>query len=111
MPTANVYSASSVLFERFDAKVVMKLRTFLAERLSCGEISLSPEEVSVRLIAVHPKSEIMGDVEMDVHAHEFPDRIERQDELCLEFAAYIQEDLGVADDPRVWLVLSQLGHS
>jgi hypothetical protein len=72
---------------------------------------LSPEEVSIRLVVVHPQSRMMGDVEMDVHVHEFPERVERQDELCREFAAYIRDNLGIATEPRVWLVLSQLGHS
>lgn len=111
MPTINIYSANPDAFERFDAAATKDLRTFIAERLSCGDIALSADEVSVRLVTVHPASRMMGDVEADIHAHEFSERMDRQDELCREIAMYLRDDLQLASEPRVWLVLSQLGHS
>ena len=111
MPTVNVYYSEDAQAERFDTGTTARLRVFVAERLTCGDITLVPGEVTIRLIKVHSASQMMGDIEFDVHAHEFAERVERQDELCREIVAFVKDELGVASDPKAWLVLSQLGHS
>ena len=110
MPTANFYVRNTHV-RRFGDEAQRQFREFAAKRLTCGDIALRPEEISIRLIRVDESSLMMGELELDMHAHEFAERVERQDQLCQELAAFLQDELQLSDDVKVWLVLSQLGHS
>ena len=88
---------------------MLELQTYLAARLSCGDIKLRPDEVSVRLIAVKDDSRMLGSVEVDITAHAFPDRIKDQDKICFDIKEWLRKEASISD-PRVWLQLCQLGH-
>lgn len=54
---------------------------------------------------------MIGGVEVDIHAHAFQERIEKQDEICLSVMDYIQKKEPSVGAVKVWLILSELGHS
>jgi hypothetical protein len=54
---------------------------------------------------------MIGALELEIHAHAFPDRVLRQDAICNTVRHFVQDRLPNIGDVRVWLVLSELGHS
>ena len=84
------------------------LKAYVAEQLTCGDIALTPDEVSVRFVEVQGGS-MLGDVEAEIVAHAFPERVARQDEICRNIMRYLEER-GL-ERPKVWLMLGELGHS
>ncbi|MDE1865824.1 MAG: hypothetical protein KGH94_04280 [Candidatus Micrarchaeota archaeon] len=106
MPMANVYYKS---WGDTGSLKVPKLQAYLASRLSCGDIKLRPDEVSVRLIAAKDESAMLGRIEVDITAHAFPDRVRDQDKICYDVKEWLRKEASIAD-PRVWLQLCQLGH-
>ena len=108
MPTVNVYF-KKLPDSKFDT-IVSDLKVFLAEKLTCGDIKLSPEEVSVRFIKIDG-GDMIGDAEVEISAASFSERVSKQDEICLDVAKYIDEIAPHLGDVKVWLKLSELGHS
>lgn len=108
MPTVNIYS-NRVNKEEIK-KLSLDLKPYVANKLTCGDIKLSPEEVSIRVLYVEDGS-MIGKVELEIKAHAFKERIEKQDKICNEIRNYIMEKYTTFGDIRVWLVLSELGHS
>ncbi len=53
---------------------------------------------------------MIGEVEAEVNAYAFDDRVKKQDELCLDFANFIQTKSNIKN-VKAWLILSELGHS
>lgn len=86
------------------------LRKFIAAQLTCGDIALTPDEISIRFIETIGDF-MIGGVEVDIHAHAFQERIEKQDEICLSVMDYIQKKEPSVGAVKVWLILSELGHS
>ena len=109
MPMVNTYYSSpdqkSALIE-----LIEPLKQYIAKELSCGDIILASNEVSVRLIETDPVGKL-ADVEFEVFAHAFSERIKQQDDFCFGLRAYIKEKIHELDEVRAWLVLSELGHS
>jgi hypothetical protein len=107
MPTVNIY------YQQEQAELnalTSSLKKYVAEQLSCGDIQLSPGEVSVR----HVKTEGTGsiaDVEVEITAHSFSERVSTQDEICLAVRRFILDNTTSFEDARVWLLLCELGHS
>ena len=110
MPTVNLYYRNSE-HEPQISDAIDPLKGFIAEKLTCGAIALSPEEVSIRGIHVTLGKGMIADVEMDVTAASFQDRVDKQDEICLDIQAFSKEHMPDADDVKVWLNLHELGHS
>lgn len=108
MPTVNVYYKSKSDLASLN-RIVPRLQTYLADRLTCGEIKLRQDEVSVRLIPVQGRG-MLGHVEVDITAHEFPDRVKNQDKICFDTKAWLEQETKSIKDVRVWLRLCQLGH-
>lgn len=106
MPTVNIYynDASNV-----SDLIVQKLKALVAKELTCGKLVISDKEVSVRIIQV--TGTMIASIEVEIHAHAFDDRVRRQDDICNAIRTFIMESLPAVGDVRVWLVLSQLGHS
>lgn len=107
MPTVNIYSYS----EPSEALkgIIDDLKTLLAKELTSSELPLSPGEISVRCLQV--SGQMIGAVEIEIHAHAFPDRVARQDAICNTVRSFVLERLPNIGDVRVWLILSELGHS
>jgi len=107
MPTVNIYFQNLSDTAPLSGKV-LELRTYLAEALSGSDITLSSAEVSIRFIKSHG-GEMIAPVELEISAHAFAERVEKQDQICLEVMKWIKEKIGL--DTKVWLRLSELGHS
>lgn len=105
MPTINIYSRKNLT----EQGIISKLRPFAAEHLSCGDIKLRPEEISVRFIK--SSGEMIGEVELEISVYSFKERVDRQDEIANEFRSFLMEEFPELGDVRVWLKLSELGHS
>lgn len=109
MPMVNTYYSTDA-----QKKILLAsaddLKQFIADRLTCGDIQLKPDEVSIRLVQTDPTG-LLAEVELEVFAHAFAERVKKQDEICLAIRAYIIDSLPQLNDVRVWLVLSELGHS
>ena len=115
MPTVNIYCKNisgneDVGRQLSVASLSDKLKSFIAEKLSCNDIKLKPEEISIRLINVSEDGGMIGDVELEIKAAAFKERVEKQDKICLDIAEYIKSK-GQFGEVKVWLVLSELGHS
>src|SRR3989344_6886996 len=108
MPIVNVYHKKEE-----DLKILVSitpsLKEYISERLS-GERKLRSKEISIRLISVEGDG-MIGNIELEITAYGYEDRIKRQDEICNEIREYMKKELPSVGDIRVWLVLCQLGHS
>ena len=107
MPLVNIYFKDKGKEEL--QKIVPDLKKYLADKLSSTELVLAPSEISIRFLEVKG-GEMIANVEVEIAAHSFPDRVKKQDEICLDVMNYVKEKTGIAD-VKVWLQLSELGHS
>ena len=108
MPTVNIYYKELNKKELIQ-KLTDKLKIYLVELLSCADIKLNSNEISIRLLKVD--GDMIGEVEVEILAHAFPERIKRQDEICLKVMDYIKNQDYQIGEVRVWLQLCELGHS
>jgi len=109
MPTINIFYKDETKKEEL-GELAGKLKPYVAKKLSTKEKQLSPKEVSVRLIKADGGN-MIGEVELEITAHAFSERVEKQDEICNEVRQYIQKEYPSFGEVRVWLVLAELGHS
>jgi len=109
MPTVNVYYQKTGNLRKLDA-LVPKMKNYFAEKLTCGDISLTPEEISVRFIEIKGKG-MIGNIELEIKAHAFGERIKNQDKVCLDAVAFIKKEIPSIKNVKIWLQLSELGHS
>jgi len=107
MPTVNIYQSG----QDFEAKLksmTSDLKRLIADELSGESIKLDIDEISVRLLNVAGAG-MLAKVELEIHAAAFEERVKKQDEICLKIQTYLKDALGT--DAKVWLILSELGHS
>ncbi len=109
MPTINIYYSKVENFKKLD-KIKLKIKDYFAEKLSCGAIKLTAKEISIRFVLVKGKG-MIGDVELEINAHAFQERIKNQDKICLDAMEYIKNQIPSIGNVKVWLQLSELGHS
>ena len=108
MPTVNVFYSNEDAVSKFD-KITAELKQYVAEQLTCGDITLDSNEVSVRLL--NSKGDgMLAPVEIEINAAAFSERVEKQDEICLNIQEFLIDKLQITD-VNVWLILSELGHS
>jgi len=109
MPTVKVYYK-----EREDAMkllpMIPKLKEHVAKALSCEDIQLKVDEISVRLIKTDGNG-MLGRVEVEITAHAFAKRVKEQDEICRNVAKFIREQDPSTGEVKAWLILCELGHS
>jgi hypothetical protein len=110
MPTANVYSSDTASQDSL-VKLGTSLRELLARELTCGDITLDPNEISIRFLSVTTNASMIAPVEIEIMAHAFGDRTKRADTICLIVRDFVKEKIPSIKDVRVWLVLAELGHS
>lgn len=108
MPTINVFSTADSVLKEFD-EITEDLKTFLANELSGSAIKLGNDEISVRLIKT-TGSGMLAEAELEITAHAFKERVDRQDDICLKVRQFLKQRIS-ADELRVWLLLPELGHS
>ncbi len=109
MPTVNIYYAKANQEKELN-KLIKDLKEYLVDELSCGDIKLTQQEISIRFLHISG-GEMIGDVELEITAHAFSERIKRQDEICLNVMRFIMKKLPNIGDVKVWLKLCELGHS
>ena|SRR6185437_15669976 len=109
MPTVNTYFEDEGLVPKLDA-ITPDLKIVVADQLTCGDRALQPYEVTVRKILSLGRG-MMADVEMDIYAAAYKDRVDRQDEICRFIRGFVLDKLEAINDVQVWLPLSELGHS
>lgn len=107
MPTVNFFYQSNTHAQLNE--LVDEAKSFISSELTCGGIVLDPSEISVRLIEVFGNG-MIGKLEVEITAHAFDERVEKQDEICLHVRKFLMDHIPDAD-VRVWLLLPQLGHS
>jgi len=91
-------------------EILPDFRDVLAKELSCGNRTLVSAEMSLRIIV--PEAGLpIADTEVEIKAHSYPERVQRQDEICYSLASYLQRTCPKAGSVYVWLQLSELGHS
>lgn len=108
MPTVNVY-ANARHIETL-SEFSPELKICVAEQLSCGEYELTADAVSIRMITVE-RNAMIATVEIEMTAHAFPERVVRQDEICLNVTRFVKNASPSLADVRAWLILCELGHS
>ena len=109
MPTTNIYyndKENETLLVNF----APLLRPFLARALSCGERTLEPEEISVRLL-FSPAPTMIAPIELEITAHAYKERSQNADQICLLIQSFVNDNLPSVADVQVWLKLVDLGHS
>jgi hypothetical protein len=109
MPTANFFYKDTEQLEKLE-NIASNLKKFLAEKLTCGDIALTPKEISIRFITAKG-SGMIGQVEVEITAAAFKDRVEKQDQICLDITDFIKEKIPSLGEVKVWLILVELGHS
>ena len=109
MPTINAFYKNEEQQSKL-ASLIPQLKECVAQELTCGDINLTTKEVSVRLVYVQGDG-MLGSVEIEITAHAFEERVKRQDEICLTIANYVKKQEPSLGEVKVWLILSQLGHS
>lgn len=109
MPTVNIYFLEQTKTEDLQS-FIPNLKAYLAEKLTCGDIKLTTDEISIRFVRVSG-GEMIADVEIEITAHAFPERVKEQDGICLEVMNYIKENVPSIGGVKVWLILAELGHS
>lgn len=75
MPTVNIYYRDETQSIRVK-EITPDLKEFVAKELTCGEITLKSDEVSVRLVKVEGNG-MIGEVEAEVSAFAFDERIKK----------------------------------
>ncbi len=90
-------------------RIFLDLKVFVAKELTCVNIDLDPDEVSVRLIKVDGEG-MIGDLEVEVNAYAFKERVKKKDEFCVNLTNYLTRTTGMRN-VKTWLILSELGHS
>ncbi len=108
MPTANVYYRDEKDHETLKP-LLRDLKACLADKLTCGELKLGEKDMSVRFLPVDGDG-MLGNVEIEITAHEFPERVKNQDKICYETKNYVEGKAPSVGEVRVWLKLVQLGH-
>jgi hypothetical protein len=108
MPSVNIYTSK----ERVKSleSILPELREFTAKELSCGDRKLNSNEMSLRIIVPDASLQI-ANTELEIKVFSYPERVQRQDEICLSIKDYIQKTCPQAGSIYVWLQLSELGHS
>lgn len=109
MPIVNVYYSEDKHQEMLGSHLD-ELKRLVAKQLTCSDIQLKTDEITVRLLRTSPEG-MLATVELEIFAHAFSERVEKQDDICLAIRAHIMNNVPEFEDVRVWLILSELGHS
>ena len=108
MPTINIFFDDNEIQSQL-SELTSQLKEYVAQQLTCGDIELNSDEVSVRLLKNSGKG-MLAPIELEISAAAFKERVDRQDEICLDVQKFLLDKLSVPDI-KVWLILSELGHS
>ncbi len=54
---------------------------------------------------------MISPIEIEITAAAYKERVEKQDQICLNIAKYLQDKDPSFGEIKVWLILTELGHS
>jgi hypothetical protein len=108
MPSVNIYTSHERITDL--EKILPELRKFTAQELSCRDRKLRSDEISLRVLVPEIDLQIT-DTELEIKAYSYPERVKKQDDICLSIKNYVQKECPNAGSVYVWLQLSELGHS
>lgn len=109
MPSVTIYTTHYECLEPL-RRALPGLRELVARELSCSARSLQPDEISLRVLM--PLASLpLADTELEIMAHCYPERVQKQDTICQTVRDYIQHQCPAAGSVYVWLQLLELGHS
>jgi len=107
MPLTTIYTSKENVTKI--KNILPKIREIIADELSCKERIIKPQEISIKILV--PLEHLsMKEIEIIINAHSYPDRIKKQDEICLRIKEFISLNIK-NDSVFVWLQLGELGHS
>lgn len=106
MPTINVYWKTNL----FSSNITNELIDYSAKLLSCNELELTKNEISIRFIWTSTEY-MIAEIEIEIMSHAFPERVKKQDLICNKIRDFLLSKIKWARDIRVRLLLSELGHS
>lgn len=106
MPIMNIYGSREELAKI--EKHVGDLRRHAATELTTTEIALDEHHISVRLLCI--SGQMIGDLEVEIHAHAFAGRVCNRDKIASKMRAHI-EDVLPSSEIRIWLLLSEIGYA
>jgi|SRR5579883_142568 len=106
MPIVNVYADRPRLYQ-IEPNVI-SLKQHIACQLTTPELALDENHVSIRLMQA--AGAMIGEIELEILAYCFEERVRRQDEICTSIRTFVEEKVGKAN-VRVWLILSEMGYS
>jgi len=109
MPTVNIYSKNKQNLNKL-LGLSADLKVLIADLLTCDNIKLSTNEISIRFLKIEGNQTI-APVELEINAAAFKNRVLKQDKICKIVRSFIMDKCPFIEDVRVWLVLSELGHS
>ncbi len=85
------------------------IQTAIAKALSCTESKPSPDDIRIRGIHLDFNSKI-AQIEIDIFAYDFKERVEREDEIAEEIENQIIKIVGYSD-VKVFPIFCKIGHS
>ena len=109
MPIVNTYFSSDKQKDMVLSHID-DLKALIAKQLTCNDTELKTNEITIRLLHT-PSEGMIAEMELEIFAHAFSERVEKQDDICLAIRSHIMKNVPELKDVRVWLVLSELGHS
>ena len=110
MPTVELYYRNKE-HELQIANAIDPLKVFITEKLTCSDISLAPEEVSIRDIHIALSKKMITDVELDITTTPFQERINRQNKINLNVQTFTKNLIPNTNDIKIWLKLHELKHN
>lgn len=115
MPIVNIFYKNSNQQKGVGPQFILnslkdELKSFVAQELTCKDIKLKPEEISLRLINISGDG-MIGNIEIEITAYSFKERVQKRDQICLNIAKFFQQKNKSLGEVKIWLVLAELGHS
>ena len=109
MPLITIHTSSKEQTE-FIENIANELAQFSCDQLSCGDRTLDPSEMSIRVIE-STYARPIGEIELIIMVYSYGERVKKQDDICFAYKKYLVEKSEGKFDFFVWLQLSELGHS
>jgi hypothetical protein len=108
MPTVNAYFHDDINGQRLGT-FIPQLREAVAQKLSGSDRTHTSQDVSVRMIKVFGDG-VIAPLELEILAQRYEERTTKADAICRELRHFLLDHLPIGD-ARVWLTLTELGHS
>jgi hypothetical protein len=109
MPLANIYCPDPKIKGKINGHL-KDIQAAIAKALSYSESKLSPDDIRIRGIHLDFNSDNIAQIEIDIFAYDFKERVEREDEIAKEIEAEIKK-IVCYPDVKVFPIFCKIGHS